>query len=315
MTSKSSRQIMEEAAGWLTSMQEGQFGADEEMALTAWRSRSPQHEEAWQKAQNLMGMIDAVPGNMRKKIWGRERISRRAAIKAIASILMLAPVCKFAWDEWPGLLADYKTATGETRKFILPDGSQLYLNTNSHVNLRFDAAARRIELVDGEILVQTAKAGSAGHDRPFIVQTKFGTIRALGTRFAVRQFERAEIRVDVYEHAVAINPASAEAETRINKGQSVKFNPSQVLKPSSLHRQEPSWVQGQIISDNMKLGDLIAEMSRYRTGVLRCDPAVADYRVSGVFQLAQIDTALNIIASSLPVRIRRISPYWILVTE
>lgn len=228
---------------------------------------------------------------------------------------MLAPVCKFAWDEWPGLLADYKTATGETRKFILPDGSQLYLNTNSHVNLRFDAAARRIELVDGEILVQTAKAGSAGHDRPFIVQTKFGTIRALGTRFAVRQFERAEIRVDVYEHAVAINPASAEAETRINKGQSVKFNPSQVLKPSSLHRQEPSWVQGQIISDNMKLGDLIAEMSRYRTGVLRCDPAVADYRVSGVFQLAQIDTALNIIASSLPVRIRRISPYWILVTE
>jgi transmembrane sensor len=42
---------------------------------------------------------------------------------------------------------------------------------------------RRIELLKGEVLITTAKDSAL---RPFIVQTRHGTARALGTRFSVR---------------------------------------------------------------------------------------------------------------------------------
>jgi transmembrane sensor len=47
------------------------------------------------------------------------------------------------------------TATGERRTLLLPDGSRLVLNTASAVNIAFDANARHIRLVAGEILVTT----------------------------------------------------------------------------------------------------------------------------------------------------------------
>ena len=305
---------MEEAAEWLTTMQEAPLTDTQETAFKEWCAQSKQHEQAWLRAQNLMGMIDSVPKTFGRKIWGRERMDRRTAIKALASILILAPVGKLAWDEWPELTADYRTAIGDTQKINLPDGSLLYLNTATSVNINFSDKERLIELIEGEILVETAKTKATQKNQPFIIQSKSGRIHALGTRFTVRQLDQNEIQVAVYEHAVAITPKSSQTETRINQGHSTTFNPYQTLKKSSLKHREPSWVHGQIISNNMKLGELIAEISRYRIGILRCDPAVAHYPISGVFQLSQTDMALDVIASTLPVRISRISPYWISIT-
>ena len=311
-----SRKIMEEAAEWLTIMQDTSLTPSEQTAFNNWRTLSPKHEQAWLTAQDLMGMIDAVPAEVGKTIWGRKRLDRRSAFKALATLLFIAPGAKILWDEWPSLSADYKTSVGETQKITLIDGSRLYLNTASSVNVTFNATQRILHLIEGEILVETAKAKSGKSFPPFVVQTQSGRIRALGTRFSVRQFEdREEVRVNVYEHGVAITPTSQVAETRLNKGNTLTFNSNKTMKLTTLDHPTPLWVSGQIISDNMKLGDLIAEISRYRMGVLRCDPAVSHHRISGVFQLSNTDVALNVIASTLPVRVSRLSPYWVSIVE
>jgi len=51
-------------------------------------------------------------------------------------------------------------------------------------------------------------------------------------------------------------------------------------------------------------------LARYRRGVLRCDPAVADLRVSGAFPLADIDGSLRLLEKTLPVRISHVTPFW-----
>jgi transmembrane sensor len=313
---KPSRKIMEEAAEWLTIMQDTPLTASEQTAFNRWRALSPQHAQAWLTAQDLMGMIDAVPAEIGKTIWGRKRLDRRSALKALTSLLFIAPCAKLLWDEWPSLSADYKTSVGETQKVTLADGSQVHLNTASSINVHFSATERLVHLVEGEVLVETAKGSTGQKLPPFVVQTKSGRIRALGTRFSVRQFEdRKEVRVNVYEHGVAITPASDLTETRLHKGQTLTFTSQQASKASKLTQTTPQWVSGQLISDNMTLGDLIDEMSRYRVGILRCDPAVAHHRISGVFQLSKTDVALDIIASTLPVRVLRISPYWVSIVE
>ena len=54
----------------------------------------------------------------------------------------------------------------------------------------------------------------------------------------------------------------------------------------------------------------LAELSRYRPGHLRATPAVAGLRISGVFQLTDIDGVLDNLATTLPVRVNRFTRYW-----
>lgn len=63
----------------------------------------------------------------------------------------------------------------------------------------------------------------------------------------------------------------------------------------------------------MRLDALVAELSRYRGGVLRCDPAVGALRVSGAFPLRDTDASLALLAKTLPVRIGGITRYWTVV--
>lgn len=59
-----------------------------------------------------------------------------------------------------------------------------------------------------------------------------------------------------------------------------------------------------------RLGDFITELSRYRPGVLRCDPGIAHLRLSGAFRIDNTDTILENLSQSLPVTVRFITRYW-----
>jgi transmembrane sensor len=61
----------------------------------------------------------------------------------------------------------------------------------------------------------------------------------------------------------------------------------------------------------VRLDDFLADIGRYRQGLLRCEPAVAGLRISGVFPLADTERILDMLASSLPVRVRSRSRYWV----
>ena len=64
----------------------------------------------------------------------------------------------------------------------------------------------------------------------------------------------------------------------------------------------------------MRLGHFIAELSRYRPGLLRCASEVAELRISGVYPLADSDAVLDALTQSLPVSINRRSRYWVTVS-
>ncbi|MGH8485657.1 MAG: iron dicitrate transport regulator FecR, partial [Pseudomonas sp.] len=62
------------------------------------------------------------------------------------------------------------------------------------------------------------------------------------------------------------------------------------------------------------LADVLADLSRYRSGVLRCDPRIAGLKVSGAFPIDDTDRALAALESGLSLRITRYSRYWVNVS-
>ena len=66
-----------------------------------------------------------------------------------------------------------------------------------------------------------------------------------------------------------------------------------------------------LLADDMRLGDFVVELSRYRRGYLGCAPQVADLRLVGAFPLADTGRVLRALAETLPVRIHRPLPWWV----
>lgn len=157
---------------------------------------------------------------------------------------------------------------------------------------------------------------TAPDPRPFLVQTNQGRIRALGTRFTVREISDSrgeQTQVTVLEQAVSNRPALVARETRLAAKQQARFTRTQPPLPTPAPAGEPAWIRGQIVANQQRLEDFIQELARYRPGILRCHPSVAHLRISGVFQINDTDQVLSIVAETLPVQVSRLTDYWVSV--
>lgn len=243
--------------------------------------------------------------------------SRRRAIKALVLLMTFMPASYIAyrsapWREWT---ADYATRTGERRSLSLNDGTELQLNTDTALDVQFDAAQRLIRLHRGEVLVDTGADPRRADEafRPFWVQTRQGRIRALGTRFVVRR-DHEVTRVQVYDGAVEVLPAHAAARQVIQAGQQLSFSAEAVQLPRPVDPHGADWARGLLVAQQMPLGEFAQELARYRPGLLRCDPAIADLRISGAFQLDNTDQVLAALPDTLPVNVVYRTRYWVSLT-
>ena len=248
-----------------------------------------------------------LPGGLASRALHDSRLARRHVLKG----LMLLLAAGGSWRLWEselaeGLRADYRTAKGIPRPQRLADGSLLTLNSESAADVRFDARQRMVHLRYGEIAIRTA------HDsrqRPFRVQTREGTLTALGTEFTVRQFAGGT-RLAVQQHAVEVVLPSGSAQ-RVNAGESLWFTRDRFAALVKLNGDEDSWIRGVLTFRDAPLSEVVETLARYRSGVLRCDPAVADLRLSGTFPLGDPDAILQVIAQTLPITLRSVTRYWV----
>jgi transmembrane sensor len=315
MDSPVSARVIREAAKWLVRLREPDVSAREREAWECWRIQSAEHQRAWRLAESLGRKFEGIPSELGMSVLGRREgaVSRRAALKAMGWLLAIGPAGWLAAElPWPVWRSDFRTATGEQRHVTLADGTNMTLNTASAVDVAFDGAQRLVRLVAGEVLISTAPDPSTSA-RPFLVQTAQGSLRALGTRFDVR-VDEARTSVAVLEGAVQVMPAGL-SRTRliVPAGQRTAFTASAIAGLLPASDKSALWSQGILFADHMRLADFLAELGRYRQGVIHCDPLIADLRVSGSFQLDNTDRVLALLADTFPLRITTTTRYWVSV--
>ena len=310
--------IGEQASLWMARLWSGEAGEAERAACARWRAAHPDHERAWRRLEALDARLRSVPADLAGPVLGSRTGpragGRRRALKVLglgASVAGLAAVLRHR-DEATALWAMHRTATGEIGQIRLPDGSDVVLGPSTALDLDYAEHERRLLLHRGEVLVSTATAPHAD-ERPLCVACPEGTIEALGTRFMVRR-EQAGVRVAVFEGAVDIRPArAAMPPLRVDAGRQTIFDEDHIDALRGVSADAAAWTRGVLVAESMPLGELVAELARYRRGVLRCEPAVARLRASGIYSLRDTDRALDSLARALPVTVRRITPWWVTV--
>ena len=311
-------QALEEAADWLIRLSEGELSDPERVAWEGWKASTPERGRAWSRAQLLQSKLGGLPPSLAMSALDRPSSpQRRAAIGKLAMILAILPAGWGSWklaqsQQWS---ADYRTAVGQQRELTLADGSTVTLNTDTAIDVLFDANQRLIHLREGEIQVQTAQDISA-QARPFLVSTRQGRMQALGTRFIVRTLQ-PRTHLAVLEGAVKVELADNRQGTPliVNAGQRTDFSSQTFGQVSAADRYVSAWTQGMLMADKMRLADFVTELTRYHRGVVRVDPAIANLRISGAYPISDTQRTVNMLVQTYPLLASgHLNGWWIMLS-
>ena len=309
-----SARVLDAAIAWQLSLDAGDRSLVAQEEFAKWLASDEEHARAWRQLGMLDQRFSVASGPARAALLQSRNSVRQRVRKlgrGLASIALVCGLALFVGERYVPIhywLADQRTATGEQRTIELADGTRINLNTHSAIDVRFDEKRRLIVLQEGEILVET------GHNdaRPFSVQTRDGNLRALGTRFIVRR-EDGATRLSVLQSAVAAQPQALHQEQVFKQGQQVLMRSDGLGPVLSVPAASDAWTRGMLVVDNARLGDVVAELGRYRSGFLSVDSNVADLRITGSFPLHDTTLALNALLPTLPVQIEQHTPWWVTV--
>lgn len=310
-----SHHVMQQAAEWYALLGSEDLTERDRVRWQVWLDADPEHRLAWGYVESVSRRFVPIqstvdPRSTADGLWqaNTRLLQRRRILAGLVGIGLLG------WASWryPPLAdkalawrADYRTRTGEIRTIQLSDGTQIWLNTATTVNQHYADNERRLQLLAGEILIDTASDPA----RPFLVDTPHGQLRALGTRFSVR-LNTHDTLLAVHAGAVQVTTHDGE-QSLLQAGQQTHFNHHghTAIQPSDDNHE--AWSRGVLVAPDISLREVVEELGRYRKGYLGVAPEVADLRVFGSFPLADTDAALAMLADALPVRIQRTLPWWV----
>lgn len=314
-------QIEETAARWLV-RQDGEHWTEEEAdELAAWLDGDMAHKAAfwrlrhgWREADRIVALGN-TSGESRPRQWRLSRyipLSHGYAVGALAaSFALFVAMGNYGLHELPGRGAGASpqlvgTPVGGQRTISLGDGSRIKLNTATVVRTTVRSEDREVWLDRGEAFFDIAHR----EDRPFVVHAGSRTVTVLGTRFTVRR-EGDKVTVAVLSGRVRVEDASAAAGTRdavIGQGDIAFAQPHGTLITIAAPRRVDAmtgWRNGILVFDNQRLIDAVADFNRYNVRPIRIeDPAIANLRIGGTFQIANSDGFLKLLQSAYGLRVR-----------
>lgn len=279
-----------EAAEWHVRLGERPVSAETLTGFRAWRAL-PDNAAAYQRLEALWRATGSLSSDADIQSLTRDtlRVSRPRAVRpgrkvllpvaALATVVAMVAIGTFVL--WPSRDL-YTTAVGEQEVVRLADGSEIRLDTDTRLQVRFDRSERDILLERGQALFVVAHDA----DRPFRVSSGDTVVTALGTTFDVRR-DPVGTRVTLVTGAVAVTDATTAVARswRLAPGQQVRTAMRDAAPVAIDTTLATSWSEGRLVFRGTPLQEAVAEVNRYlpQKIVLDAGPAAA-VPVNGVFK-------------------------------
>jgi transmembrane sensor len=284
-----------EAAAWVSRLRSPQRTWKTELGLANWLKVHPDHQLALDAALATSNHVDRlIQVTKRGRRHASARLPRilrgRRLAYAIATLLLTA-IGVFAWVTRPIVLT---TQVGEQWTARLEDGSHVYLNTASRVEVKYTRDERRAVLVSGEAMFEVEK----DRKRPFVVRVGSRRVTALGTSFLIRRdmnkdsitLIKGKIVIRSDRRGSVPEAAPSNMPTILRRvGQRATFL-ANASKPQIDHAKvnvAQSWVSGSVAIEDQTLAEAAAELGRYTPLKISVAPEVAQLRIGGLYRATE----------------------------
>lgn len=201
-------------------------------------------------------------------------------------------------DEFQWVHAE--TQAGQKTKIVLPDGSIVWMNSESRVSFpsSFASSRERIVKLEGEAFFEVAKQGRA----KFTVQCLDYDIHVKGTRFnvmAYSDFNRTE--TTLVEGLVEITKGNQSIS--LKPGERAVSSANYLTKSRGQVRQATEWKENKFYFDNVPFAELARRLERwYDVKITLEDQSLRDIYYSGYFKNEEtVWQVLDVIQMTTPI--------------
>ena len=287
----------------------GNASSAEMQELEDWKNHSKTNEQVFQKNLKIW---DKTTSHLSEKEIGADKsslsqlynrylstriqsIRRKTFIYKLAAMLAFPVALAIGWyfSEWaailenePVQLAQITSPKGHVSKCVLPDGTQIWLNTGSTMSYdvnQFNKKTRKVNL-EGEAYFEV----TSNREKPFQVNTPVANINVTGTAFNVTAYPGdTNFETVLAEGNINLQfKTGAEKNIVMKPGQRVTYNRQNAKMAVSQVDADmfTSWRNGELLFKDATLNDLITELERIYDIKFHLQPAdLGEFRFRGMF--------------------------------
>ena len=167
---------------------------------------------------------------------------------------------------------------GGELKLILPDGTKVWLNSESSIRFpqRFSEELREIQ-VSGELYFEVTPDEHA----PFVVRAGEFSTEVLGTRFGVRAYSKEFVWSTILSKG-SVRVCFRDQQVVLVPGNKATLSGSQLHEEPVDLEKELAWVDGHFVFKHDRLEDVATRLSRwYDVDFVFAETELKDYRFTG----------------------------------
>ena len=374
ITSQPNTLIIEQASYWSVLIDEGELSQQQHHELAQWLVESPIHVQEFLHTCTLLDVLDDIdsnkkisveellkkistsgveaipitsnltlpvqekPAHLKAKKWSAPIVWTLAAsfILSLFALHQFTPAMLPLKGQTTTISVNYVTTLGEQRSITLSDGSIIYLNTLTNVDIDYTPRFRNIVLHNGEAIFKVAH----NPGKPFRVWVNGTMFQALGTEFNVRS-SKGNVELTVINGIVALTKnasknqdvsfsdesvrldSNAEIEVPLGKPLIVSVGQQATVKEDGkittlVHAdvdKKTSWKAREMIFKNDSLEDVIYEFNRYNALQISIgSEQLSKISVTGIFENNDPQSLLVFLESSGKAKIEKHSANNVTIT-
>ncbi|KJF45708.1 FecR family protein [Draconibacterium sediminis] len=321
----SKEQYIEELLpGWF----EDSLSREEKQKVSEWIDASDENarsfnefEKVWQQTERLRSMqkYDAVQAlqKVHKRIHNTTKTSFVEIFKRIAAVLILPLLFAsiYFYLQEPDIAPEaqqwytLKTETGMRSQFELPDGTYVFLNSNTSLRypLAFSGNTREVEL-QGEAYFDVAK----NDEKPFLVNTGKIVVEVTGTEFKASNYTDEQL-VEVVLVEGSVNLCQCAASGQRSVIQALKPGDKATLAGSDnkLFVEQVdvakyiAWKNGVLMFRDDSMEDVVRRLNRwYNVDIDISSVYLEDYVYTATFEDETLIQVLDLLKLSAPIDYR-----------
>lgn len=306
---------------------DGTLSSEEQDELRLWKEASEENarvfaefEAVWEQTERLRSMKkykeQAALANVHRKINKQQKPRFLQLFKTVAAVLvfplLFSSVYFFLHDtksepvlsgqQWYTL----KTGSGMRSEFQLPDGTNVWLNSNTTLRypMAFSATAREV-FISGEAYFDVAE----NQQKPFLVNTGKLTIQVTGTEFMASNYPDEHLTEIVLVEG-SVNLCQTEATGKHNLIHRMQPGDRAILEEgdNKLFVEQVNvakyiaWKDGKLIFRDDAMTEVVRRLNRwYGVDIQLNEDHLEDYVYTATFEDESLFQVLDLLKLSAPI--------------
>lgn len=192
---------------------------------------------------------------------------------------------------------EIRCTTGMVSCATLPDGSRVWLNSNSRLSYPAVFGSERRVVLEGEGYFEVAEAGG----RKFIVEAGGQQVEVTGTEFDIEAYTEScpEVRTTLISGSILLHCPDASGKDHIFKvapGEQFIYNleSRKLMRRGTEGSEVAAWKEGKTILNNTSLEDALRAIgNRFNVEFLVRNEALLSNRYTGTFSGQRLEVVLE----------------------